>query len=71
MLSFCPCPDAASLPYFSTNQYGLDNFCKGSPKEYFYQIIIESDNQIQRRLFLSLKVFPLSDDAATKVLHGI
>ena len=42
------CNDAWLL-CFSTNQYGLNNFCRGSPKEHLYQRILESIKQIQRR----------------------
>ena len=30
VLSFCPFSDAAWLPYFSTNQYGLSKSCRGT-----------------------------------------
>ena len=56
-MSFCPFFDAAWLPCFSTNQYGLNNFYRGSPKEHFYQIIFESDRQIRRRRFLKFGHF--------------
>ena len=37
--------------------YDLNNFCKGSPKEHFYQIILEFDKQIRRRRFLKFGHF--------------
>ena len=57
IMSFCPFSDASWMPCFSTNQYVLNILCRGSPKEHFYQIILESDKQIQRRRFLKFEHF--------------
>ena len=34
-MSCCPFSNVAWLPCFSTNQYGLNKCCRGSPKEHF------------------------------------
>ena len=42
---------------FSTNQYGLKEFDRGSSKEHFYKIIWKSANQIWWRRFLKIFSF--------------
>ena len=39
------------LPCFSTNLYGLKSVCRGSLKEQFYKIILQSDKQIMVKDF--------------------
>ena len=71
ILKFCHSafPDAPLLPCsFKRNQYGSNSFCRESLKQHFYQIILESDEQItEEREFKVWVFFSLSD--AFKVLH--
>ena len=54
-LTFYPFFDDAWLPRLSTNQYGFNNFRRGSPTENSNQIILETEKCIQRRIIYMSK----------------
>ena len=61
-------PGTGEQQCLSTNQCGFYNFCKGSQKKHFYQIILESYIKFRRDFFFKdWQFFGLSNAAATKV----
>ena len=42
---------------FFNQSVWIEKFCRASPKEHFYQIILESDEQIKRRRILKFGHF--------------
>ena len=45
---FAPFLMPPCCPVFQQNQYDLNSCCRGSLKEHFYQIILQSDKQIMQ-----------------------